>query len=335
MVLLSIVLIFAITAWLTAAEMATFSARPERMRQAVEVKDKRGSLVLAYQRSPISFIAAGQVIATAASLILGAIMQSEVTPAIQAWIGQRITLPTIEVATTASIVSLVIFTILALIATNVVPKQFGFDHADKIALRVARPFRILITITRPVAWLVTKASHFAEALINQKFKTGHRITENDLNSLISEGLRIGTLDPTEAIFVRNALHLSDVTVEQVATPIRESDYLLTNQARQETHDKIVEIDHSYIPVFASYPEQPLGILKARTWLSLSPEKQLLAELIEPVIILDHDESAVRVFSALGEVSSRVILIRKADQIIGMLTLNDAVRLLAGNLKALE
>lgn len=335
MVIFSILLIFVITAWLTAAEMATFSARPERMRQAAESNDKRGTLVLVYQRSPVSFLAAGQVIATAASLTLGAIMQTEVTPTIEKWLSSKFILNNSEIATLASLTSLTIFTILALIITNVVPKQMGFDHADRIAILVSRPFRFLITITRPIAWLVTKASRFAEAVINRKLNAGHRVTEKDINTLIAEGLRIGTLDPTEASFVRNALNLSDISAGEIATPINEADYLLTNQNRTETNAKILAANHSYIPVFASFPTEPLGMLKARTWFAQPTEMQLLGDLIEPVIIIDHNESAVQVFSALSEMSSRVILVRRDKDIVGMLTLNDAVRLLAGNLKALD
>jgi putative hemolysin len=330
-----IAVIFGLTAWLTAAEMATFSARPERMRQAVESGNRNGTDVLVYQRSPVSFLAAGQVIATGASLFLGTVLQAQITPDLATWIQEVTKIKPSDATNLAGIINLVIFTILSLIITNVIPKQIGFDHADRIALKVAKPFRFLIKLTRPIAWIVTRVSQIAEGMVNRKVIEGHRVTEHDLNTLIAEGLRLGTLDPNESKFVHNALRLSDVKVEQIASPILEGNYLLTNKPVEETHARIIATDHSYMPVFANFPDQPLGTLKTRTWLAADPQSRLLGELIEPVTILEHSETAVDLFRALSVKTSRVVLIRKEGQIIGLITLNDAVAQLAGNLKALR
>lgn len=335
MIWIEVIIIFALSAWLTMAEMATFSARPERMRQAAASGDKRGTHVLAYQRSPVSFIAAGQVLATAGSLVIGALMQSWATPAITAFLDPYFDLPQDQLSGISSTIALVLFTILALIATNVVPKQIGFDHADKIAIAVANPFRFLIRITRPIAWLVTIVSRAAESFVNRRVTAGHRVTEADLLTLMAEGMRLGTLNETESTFVKNALHLSDVSVKNICSPIAKADYILTNQDRATTTAQLIESHHSYLPVFSQFPREPLGILKALDWFYTPEDKRFLPELTQPVIILESTKSAVEIFTALSDVSSRIILVREAGEIIGMVTMNDAIKLLAGNMKALS
>ncbi|HMS56297.1 MAG TPA: CNNM domain-containing protein, partial [Fimbriimonadaceae bacterium] len=72
MIVFALVLL-ALVAVLTAVEMATFSARPERMRQANDAGDRRGAMVMVYQRSPIPFITAAQVLTTLATFMTGLI----------------------------------------------------------------------------------------------------------------------------------------------------------------------------------------------------------------------------------------------------------------------
>ncbi len=335
MIYLGLALLFLVTALLTAAEMATFSARPERMRQVAHAGDKRGTLVLAYQRSPVSFLSAGQVIATAAAFVTGAIIQAEFTPAIVGWLKTTFqwTDPTSAEAV-GGITAFLIFTILALILTNVVPKQIGFDHADKVAIFFSSPFRLLIRLTRPIAWLVTISSQVFEKIVNRRNRAGVRVTEADLLTLLAEGIRIGALDDQEAQFVRHALRLSDLSVRDVMTPIDKVEAIDALWSPGRIDDFIRQADHSFLPVFDGSLDHPLGVLRARQWLSVEGVKPKLEELLFPLNVLEAKASAVELFAALKGRESRIVFVQEEGRTIGMVTLNDAVELLTGRLESL-
>jgi putative hemolysin len=325
--------IFLVTALLTAAEMATFSARPERMRQVAQSGDERGRLVLVYQRSPVSFLAAGQVIATAAALAIGAIMQVQVVPLIAAYLAEKLPITLEQADPYASTIALVVFTILALILTNVVPKQIGFDHADKVAVFFARPFRLLIRATRPVAWIVTVASRAFEAAVNRKVRHGSRVTEADVLTLVAEGIRIGALDRRETQFVKSALSLSDKRVRDVMTPIGEVEAVDAAWPEQKTDGAVRASAHSYLPVYEQSLDRPIGVLRARTW--LSGPGQDVRTILEPIALIDADSSAVALFDELAKTDTRMVAVTEGGRTVGLVTLNDAVALLAGDVRSLQ
>jgi putative hemolysin len=327
--------IFLVTALLTAAEMATFSARPERMRQVAESGDRRGRLVLAYQRSPVSFLAAGQVIATAAALGIGAIMQARIVPWLSAWMGGFLALERRQLDATSSTVALIGFTILALILTNVVPKQIGFDHADDVAVFFARPFRLLIKLTRPIAWIVTVTSQVFEKAVNRRVVRGSRVTESDLLTLVAEGIRIGALDERETGFVKRALRLSDWQVTHVMTPIDRIEGVDANWDPQRVDRAVRESRHSYLPVYSGSMDRPIGVLRARDWLSSQALPASVRPLLGPLGSIESSKSALGVFDVLKGIDARMVVVVQDGRSIGIVAVNDAVALLAEDVRSLH
>lgn len=335
MVFLVLALLFVLTAILTAAEMAVFSARPERMRQFAEAGDRRGTLILAYQRSPVSFLSAGQVLATAAAFGTGAIIQAEVTPVITLWLDPFLAWTPAQLEATGATLALIIVTIVALILTNVVPKQIGFDHADRIAIFFAAPFRLLIRLTRPIAWLVTISSQAFEKIVNRRNRYGARVTEADLLTLLAEGIRIGALNRQEAQFVRHALKLSDLCMNDVMTPIEGVEAVDVLWPVGRIDEVVEKATHSYLPVYEGDLDHPVGVLKVREWLHHDGTKPKIEDMLDPLMVLKENDSAVELFEALKARESRILFVQsKEGKTIGMMTLNDAVQLLTGDLESL-
>jgi len=329
-------ILFLLTALLTAAEMATFSARPERMRQLAAKGDRKGTLVLAYQRSPVSFLSAGQVLATAAAFATGAIIQADLTPHAVRWLDSFLDWTPAQLEGTGATLMLIVVTIVALILTNVVPKQIGFDHADRVAVFFAPVFRFLIRLTRPIAWLVTVSGQVFERVVNRRNRLGARVTEGDLLTLLAEGIRIGALDPNEAHFVRKALRLSDLTMRDVMTPIAQVEAIDLFWNPERVDDYVRATNHSFYPVYEGALDCPIGVLKAREWMTPEGAKPKLKDILMPIAVLKDSDSAVTLFETLKDEETRILFVQdKAGQTVGMVTLNDAIVLLTGPLDSLD
>ena len=335
MVFVGLAVIFILTGLLTAADLATFSARPERMRQAAQGGDRRGTLVLTYQRSPVPFLSAGQVIATAGAFLTGAILQESVNPAVTAWLDGYLSWTPGQLEATSSALVLTVFTIFALVATNVVPKQIGFDHADDVALVFAWPFRWLIRLTRPLAWFVTVSGQVAERAVNRSRPRGSRVTEADLLTLMAEGLRIGALNGRETVYVANALRLSDRKVSDVMTPVSKIEALDATWNPEKVDKAVRTSSHSFLPVYEGSIDHPIGAVRARDWL-VDGRRTGLRELVRPVAAIGPNDSAVRLFEALQARAARLVFVKEeTGRTVGVVTLNDAVSLLAGDLASLR
>lgn len=328
--------LFLLTAILTAVEMATFSARVERMKQADEAGDRRGILVLAYQRSPMHFLAALQLVTTAAAFWSGALMETSFIYPVEVWLSSW-GVPAKWVAGSASILVLTLMTLVSLIFTNVLPKQIGFIRANEIALSYARAMRWLIKLTRPLGWIVTSSVNAMLKLRRISPDQKHRVTEMDIRSLIKEGAKKGGLDEREQNIVRRALDLSDVLAEQVMTPVSKLEALDVTRGVQECDRMIHKTTHSFIPVYENGWDKTLGVIKARDWLILRhPTMKDLRRLISKPVTVRRKDSLLLVLEALRPVETRcVFVVNKNGVVEGMITLNDAVSHILGPIKSLE
>lgn len=198
----------------------------------------------------------------------------------------------------------------------------------------ARPFRFLTRITRPLTWLVARTTRITKSLAIKRSRRA-RVTEDDILSLLSEGVRLGSINEQETQFVRNALHLSELKVRDVMRPSSEIEAIDINWPQSKIEAKIKGSKHSHLPVYKQSITQPLGLLKVRDWL-LSENKEL-NPFLHPLSKISEEETAVELFTALRDAESRAVLVTdKANgNVIGMITLNDAVQLLAGDLKPIH
>lgn len=316
---------------LTAIEMATFSARPERMRQATDEGDRRGSMVLVYQRSPIPFITAAQVLTTLATFSIGLITSQLFSEPFsdlfrKAGLSDRLA---VDLGSGAL---LIVLTILTLVVSNVVPKQVGFVRANEVALAAARPMWLWIRITAPIGWIVLQTSRFVARLLGAKPDQPHRVTEQDILHLIDEGAKRGGLDSSETAMVKRVLALSDVQAAQVMTPISKVEWIDKADDPRQVTKEIERSTHSFFPVAEGSTDSLCGILKAKDWLALESPSFERIQLM-PAVYVRPDSSLIDVLHALAPVDTKAAFVQRKDgAIIGMISLNDAVQAVTGPLK---
>lgn len=328
--------LFVLTAILTAAEMATFSARVERMKQADEAGDRRGIMVLAYQRSPMHFLAALQLLTTGAAFWAGSIMEVSLTAPFE------IRLLSLGVSpnwapSIATISVLTVMTMISLVFTNVLPKQIGFIRANEIALKAATPMLWVIRITRPLGWIVTSSVGAWLRARHVSPDEKHRVTERDIRSLVKEGTTRGGLDRREQIIVNRALDLSDIPATDVMTPIQRVDAIDLKRGLEQAEKVVHSSGHSYLPVIDGSFSNLLGTLRTRDWL-VHDDRSLrtLRRLPAPPVYVSQRDSLLQVLEALRPVETRSVFVRDhSGTVVGMITLNDAVARILGPMKPLE
>lgn len=330
MILFALVLL-GLVGVLTAVEMATFSARPERMRQATDEGDRRGSMVLVYQRSPIPFITAAQVLTTLATFSIGLITSQLYTEPFSD-LFRKIGLSERLAEDLGSGALLIVLTIVTLVVSNVVPKQVGFVRANEVAIAAARPMWLWIRITAPIGWIVLQTSKFVARLLGAKPDQPHRVTERDILHLIEEGAKRGGLDSAETDMVKRVLALSDLQASQVMTKVNLIEWIDTKDDPRKVTKEIERSSHSFFPVAESSLDSLRGILKAKDWLALDSPALDRVNLM-PAVFVRPDSSLIEVLHALAPVETKAAFVKRKDgAIIGMISLNDAVQAVTGPLK---
>ncbi|MCP4566716.1 MAG: HlyC/CorC family transporter [FCB group bacterium] len=203
-----------------ASEFSLIASRKSRIRQLADMGNKRAERTLRFLQQPDKFLAAIQVgitvIATIAGVFGGATLVESLTPLIA-------DIPIDFISQTArpiAIVSIIIIiSFLSVVLGELIPKYIALANPEKIALRVTRPISLFSKLTFVLVNFLTFSARFFLKLIGfSRLASRSKITEEEINLLVSEGTEEGVFDQTEQKLIKSVFDFGDISVHQSMTP---------------------------------------------------------------------------------------------------------------------
>jgi len=155
----------------------------------------------------------------------------------------------------------VVLTILILLFGEITPKTLGVKQAKTCAPLVAVPFYYITKILgfTGLIWLcLTLTKHWTREDEEKK-----DVSIEDINSLVSLGLREDVIDRQQASVIKNILALKSVAVRKVMTPRQVVFSLPADATIGETLEEGGNWPFSRIPVYAENKDRWVGIVLRR------------------------------------------------------------------------
>ena len=147
------------------------------------------------------------------------------------------------------------FTVAILVFAEVLPKTIGVVHARRLAPWVAFPLHGLTVVLRPL----TAFTEILTKLVLPKHRE-HRVSDDELLTLVGSGLKSGDFKPYEAQVITNVLKLERRIARDVLTPRTVVFALDASLTAREAYANTALAKHSRVPVFDRDPEDVVGIV---------------------------------------------------------------------------
>jgi len=174
----------------------------------------------------------------------------------------------------------VVFTLVILVFSEVLPKTAGLLYRRALAPVIARPLDILVRVMAPMVWL----SRFSTRLMSRG-RLDHAVTEDEFMMLIRMGLQTGTLEADEAQAITNILQMESKTVAGIMTPRTVVFALSAQLTILDVRHQASGWVHSRIPVYEKGSEDIIGIVHRGDVLAAIAEDRWevkIGELMKPV-----------------------------------------------------
>ncbi len=178
------------------------------------------------------------------------------------------------------IVSFLILTIIHVIIGEQLPKLLAIRSPQTLALALALPFSLFCRFTAPLLWLVNGITSLILKIPGMPKGPKHGTSATspaELQIIIQESERAGTLGSGESDLLRRALELRGLTVFDVMVPLSLIDGLSEEMSLADGLDVISQTRHSRLPIFSKGRKSVVGILNSRELLDIL-KKKLRAEL---------------------------------------------------------
>lgn len=264
---LLVVFLVAANAFFAAAEFALVTVRDTRIQQLIEARRIGARILLRLHRSLDEVVNGVQLGVTVVSLTLGWIGEPMVAHFVENLrFLQHLPHLVIYAHTIAIAVAFGLITFLHVILGELVPKSLALQKAEQVALAVAAPMDVWLTLTRPLIYVMSKsAGSVLQAFGLRKVRQGPVHSPDEVKLIVSASRELGQLAPAQEEMVHHALDLENITAREVMVPRPDIFSLPGDLLLQEALDKIVEEQHSRVPVYdpKSGPEHIIGILYAK------------------------------------------------------------------------
>lgn len=222
----------------------------------------------------------------------------------------------------------VIFTIIILVFSEIIPKTIGVVYNEKIVPYIIYPLYGSILILKPFIKLFRLLIYFIE-----KNKDKYKTTEDDIIAILNLGKRSGIIKPYEEISIQNILSLDKKMVKDIMTPRTVMFVLPVDITVSEAFEKKKILPHSRIPVYDKDPEDIVGIVLRRDLLSaLASDKHHLTldKIMKPVQFIPETVTLDRLLVKLLETRTHLfVVLDEYGGVSGLVTLEDVLEEILG------
>jgi putative hemolysin len=316
------------------AEIAVVAVRLTRLKELVEERRRGARAVLALREAPERFLATVQVgitvIGSTASVFGGASLALHLTPLLETMPGLR------AHAHDAALVLVVTgISFLSIVIGELVPKSLALRSAERYALLIGKPLLTLSQLARPIVWLLSSSAN----LLLKPFGDSTTFTETrhsveELQQLVEEAAKTGTLHPEAGEIASRALDLPDLRVSDVMVPRQQVILLEKSTSLKALQPVLRDQPHSRMPVYDGSIDNVVGYVSVKDLLQAALEERprALSELMGEPHFVAETQRAVDLLRDMRQQRMKfAMVVDEGGGIAGIVTLEDLVEELVGDI----
>ncbi|HSK00242.1 MAG TPA: hemolysin family protein [Kofleriaceae bacterium] len=328
--LLIVVAFLVVNGLFAGTEIAILSVRRTRLREFIRRRDRRALAIKELRDHPERFLATVQICittaGTAAAAFGGARLEESIAAELEAYgLGHG----------TALTIVIVLIVFLGIVIGELVPKSLALRYSDRYSFLTARPLLLVAQLARPLVWTLTATSNLLLRFFGDRTNfTEARLSRDELQQLVEEAAKTGSVDPRASEIASRALGFGEVTVAEVMVPRTRVVALRRGAPPDEVQRVILEEGHSRMPVYDGSIDNIVGYVVARDVLALAWEKGLV--VLEDILRPPHKVAeTTRALDLLREMQRRriqmAVVVDEQGGVSGLVTTEDLIEELVGDI----
>jgi CBS domain containing-hemolysin-like protein len=323
-----------------AAEFAIVKVRSSQIEVHQELNSKVAGVAKNIVTNLDAYLAATQLGITLASLGLGWVGESSLTPVIMKmfeffgmtgpeWyaVAKNISFP----------LAFAIITILHIVFGELAPKSLAIHFPTKTTFTIALPLRIFYFVFKPIIWLM---NGFANAILRMMGITpihGSDIhTEEELKMIITESQEGGAIEETERMLIQNVFDFDDRRVNNIQTLRKNVSAIEIETTVKEAIDYAINEGYSRYPVYEDSLDNIKGVIYTKdlmkAMMNNMEDKKIAPLMREPIFISENAliKNVLKQFQAKH--LQMAVVTNEVGEFSGIVTMEDILEELVGEIQ---
>jgi putative hemolysin len=310
-------------------EIALISSRKARLESQAAKGDTEAARALKLANHPDGFLSTVQIGITLIGVLTGIYSGDNFKAPLQKWMSSIPILAPYSAALATTVI-VVVLTYLSMVLGELVPKRIGLSNPERIAKMMAKPMHMLMKITYPFIWLLSKSAQLIMKLLGIHTNE-NQVTEEEIKAIISEGTEHGAIEEAEQEIIERVFHLSDRNITSLMTHRSDIIWLPANDTVAVAKAGLTEVVHSVYPVCNKNIDQIEGMVSIKDLFTARPE-QTIQEVMRPAMYVPENLTAYQVLEQFRETKiHQCFIVDEYGSVQGLITLNDILEAIVGDI----
>jgi len=347
-----VLLLVAANAFFAAAEFALVSVRDTRIQELIEARRIGARIVQKLHRNLDEVVNGVQLGITIVSLTLGWIGEPFVAHILeQSRFMREVPHAMVYAHGIAIVIAFSLITCMHVILGELVPKSLALQRSEQVALAVAAPMEVFLTLTRPVLFVMSRAAgSVLRAFGSGRIRQGPVHSPDELKLIVTASRQFGQIPPFQEEMIHQAIELDNITVREVMVPRPDIFSLPGDLTLDEALKRVVEEQHSRIPVYdpQSGPEHIIGVLYSKDlmrWIRLritgnSPQpiasrigNMKISQIMHDVLVVPETKVLTELLTEFRERKRHLaVVVDEFGSTAGVITVEDILEQLVGEIE---
>ncbi len=337
-----------LNAFFAAAEYALLSVRRTRLEQLAREGDSRARLAQTLLADMGLLIAGTQLGVTIVSLLMGWLGESIIAGAIlNALQRQQLTRSASFVVAHAISVGLafLMLTTLLMVLGELVPKALGYTRAEQAALLLARPMFLFLRLSQYPVRALDRLGQLVLRALGQVPGRAHvaRHTSEEVKLIVSGIRRRGLLGEEQEEMIHGVFDLHRMRVREIMVPWPKITCLPLTTDLDVLLERIVEDQHSRIPIYEGSSDNIVGILYTKDLLHVLLDRHrqgvpveasldLRTILHQPMIAPETMPLSQLLEEARRKRAQMALVVDEFGTFVGLATIEDVLEQIVGEIQ---
>lgn len=325
-----------VNGFFVAAEFALVKVRKTRLEQLCNDGNKRAEIALKLVDNVNKMLAAAQLGVTIASIALGwvaeATMVELITPVIKI-----IPFGNIAAHAIAIPVAFILVTYFHVLLGEQLPKCLALKHTEELALIIAAPMSLFITLFKPFVWILQiSGDKLLKILHADNDDTSLVHSTEELDMLVDASYNEGVLNETEAEMLHNMFKFSDLMAKQVMIPRTDMICVPEDISYDEINKLALENGYTRYPVYEKENiDKIIGFMHVKDLyaIAMTKEEYSVPSLIRPIILVPETMTLDNLMLEFKKTHIQMaVVVDEYGGTAGLITLEDVLEEIIGEVQ---
>lgn len=331
--LIIVMLLILVNGVFAASEIAFLSVNKFELKQEVKKKNKKAIKIQKLVDNPSGFLATIQIGITLAGFLASAFAAEAFADELVEYfkflsISVNILKPIIVILVT------LILSYFTLVLGELVPKRMAMSFPEKIAYSVVNMITVLMKVTYPFVWLLTKSTNIVAKIFGISKNAEEKVTEEEIKAMISTGTDDGTIEEGEKNLIFNVFSFNDVEASKIMTKKENVVSVDVNISNQGLMEKIKNHKYTRMPVYNKEKDNIIGVLNIKDIIVYhkKTKKMEILDIMHEALFVEDTDKADDIFKLMQKRRQGMVIVKdKEENFVGIITMEDVIEEIVGNI----